>query len=92
MYEASSPILEEYDPESGFVDSVGEVRESIECDAVNYAREGVQGGEVRTWRGYVEYEESRERWSLRGDGIGKRGLDAEQGIEEGFRKKVRTRH
>lgn len=46
------PIWEEYDG--------GEVLESIEG-----SEEGFCGGRVgRDWNGYVEYEESRERWTL----------------------------
>ena len=76
IYEVTSPILEEYDPETGYIDSVGEVRESVE---------GGSGREERQWRGYVEHQESGERWGLRREG--KRGFEGEGDME---RKKTRT--
>ncbi|KAF1847060.1 uncharacterized protein K460DRAFT_52590 [Cucurbitaria berberidis CBS 394.84] len=84
IYEVTSPILEEYDPEIGYIDSVGEVRESIEGDGGG----GGGGGheERRLWRGYVEHRESAERWCLTREG--KRDFDGEGHAE---RKKLRIR-
>lgn len=82
------------------MDSVGEIMESIECcsgGVGSVGSGGQEGGEEgRPWRGYVEYEESGERWSLRREGLvpelglRKRGLDGEEGIEQAFRKKVKA--
>ncbi|CAO2655289.1 Nn.00g103530.m01.CDS01 [Neocucurbitaria sp. VM-36] len=86
IYEVTSPILEEYDcePEMGYIDSVGEVRESIENggggsiggSSGSGSGSGSVGSEKgRLWRGYVEHQESGERWCLRREG--KRCFDGE---------------
>lgn len=72
IYEVTSPILEEYDPETGYIDSVGELRESIEGVSGCGGRDAE---EVKLWRGYVEHQESGERWCLRREG--KRCFDGE---------------
>lgn len=100
IYEGTTPIIEEHDLETGYMDSVGEIMESIECcsgGVGSVGSGGQEGGEEgRPWRGYVEYEESGERWSLRREGLvpelglRKRGLDGEEGIEQAFRKKVKA--
>lgn len=56
IYEVVSPIFEEYDPVTGYIESVDELRRSIGS-----------GGDLETaaWNGCVRHPESRERSSLR---------------------------
>ncbi|KAF2252154.1 hypothetical protein BU26DRAFT_516847 [Trematosphaeria pertusa] len=67
IYEVTSPILEEYDPVTGYIGSVGAVRESIERPDEGF-REGsdrkVEDGSPQGWNGYVRHPESHERSSI----------------------------
>jgi hypothetical protein len=47
VYEVTSPIWEEYDAEVGYVDSVGEVRESVEGNEDKSLKQDVRRGKRR---------------------------------------------
>lgn len=56
IYEVISPIFEEYDPVTGYTESVDEIKRSVD---------GGGDLEMTTWNGCVRHPESRERSSLR---------------------------
>jgi hypothetical protein len=66
VYEVTSPMLEEYDPEIGCIDSVGEVRESVEHEELDEER-------VQQLSGWHGVDEERERQT-----VGKRRLEDEE--------------
>lgn len=84
-----SPILEEYDPVTGFIGSVGEVRESIEVDINAWTDEDSMRS--MRWRGYVEWPESGERSSIKREADwGRAAKDVgvpRKGDEEGMKRK-----
>ncbi|PSN66106.1 hypothetical protein BS50DRAFT_406809 [Corynespora cassiicola Philippines] len=69
IYEVTSPILEEYDPMTGYIDTVEAVRESIEGkDCLDGQYKNQDHGNIEMveskWNGYVSYPESCERSSI----------------------------
>jgi hypothetical protein len=65
VYEVTSQILEEYDLVIGYIDSVGEVRESIECDEVDERRvEQLSEGQNGDTRGGGQETNVREKRRL----------------------------
>ncbi|KAH7139160.1 hypothetical protein B0J11DRAFT_575086 [Dendryphion nanum] len=98
LYEVISPIFEEYDPKSGYVDSVGPVRESIESDYDVEKRSmgmkkavdiGPDEGVVRSWVGYVQWPESSERSSIVREAKRRREKEEEKVIERKKNKRAR---
>ncbi|KAF2873750.1 hypothetical protein BDV95DRAFT_605229 [Massariosphaeria phaeospora] len=87
IYEVTSPILEEYDPVSGFIGSVGEIRQSMEGESRGSGggwRDGLSGD--GGWNGSVRFVESGERSSILREAKREREVEVE---EAGVRKRER---
>jgi hypothetical protein len=90
IYETTSPILEEYDPITGYIDNVLPMMERFEVHEIGEwrPREERKGsaewwngeGAQDAWTGRVEYPESSERTSIEREA--KRIRDSRQGKEE----------
>lgn len=76
-FDLASPILEEFDAEMVYMEGMEPMREGVGVESIELER---------PWRGYVEYKESSERWSLRKE-ANKRRSEADDG---GGRKKVKS--